>query len=201
MRLRVDLDLRMLLKRSSRIQEGPTAPHCHWAKNDGSMCFDYCCGLFEEAVQHVASEIIDQRDLLVSLSEVYCQRCLLKETLRWRCVENSRYVLQKLSGQNIMANAPGAVLKERKKTDNPKGRIAPWITVGGGLPGRFFQLFLSCAAHSLTHYTLSLEREYTTHTNTTPQHAASQACLLAATRWRRSQGSVCVLLLPAGEAR
>jgi len=32
------------------------------------MCFDYCCGFFEE-VKHVASEIIDQRDLLVS--EVY----------------------------------------------------------------------------------------------------------------------------------
>ena len=47
-------------------KKDPTSPH--WAKNDGSMCFDYCCGFFEE-VKHVASEIIDQRDLLVS--EVY----------------------------------------------------------------------------------------------------------------------------------
>ena len=54
---------------------------------------------------------------------------------------------------------------------------------------RFFSCFYRAL---LTHYTLSVEREYTTHTNTTPQHAASQACLLAATRWRRSHSGFCL---------
>ena len=88
-------------------KKDPISPH--WAKNDGSMCFDYCCGVFEE-VQHVASEIIDQRDLLVS--EVYCQRCLLKETLR--CVEICP----------AEANAPGAVLSAHPT-------VAPLFLLGG----------------------------------------------------------------------
>ena len=85
-------------------------------------------------------------------------------------------------------------------------------TVGGGLPGlrggalwklrgssniRLFQWFLSCAAHSLY---IHWEREYTTHTNTTPQHAASQACLLHDGDVL-TQGSVCVLLLPPAWSR
>ena len=60
----------------------PTSPH--WAKNDGSMCFDYCCGFVEE-VKQIASEIIDHRDLLAS--EVY-----------------------KAREQYLIANVPGAVL-------------------------------------------------------------------------------------------
>ena len=51
-------------------------------------------------------------------------------------------------------------------------------TVGGGLPGlRGFSVVFIVRC-SLTIHCVSGEREYTTHTNTTPQHAASQACLL-----------------------
>ena len=64
MRLRVDLDLRMLLKRSSRIQEGPTAPHCHWAKNDGSMCFLRRCSTWP--VKSLTSAICSYRRSTVS---------------------------------------------------------------------------------------------------------------------------------------
>ena len=59
----------------------------------------------------------------------------------------------------------------------------------GGAPraSRFF----SCSIVRCS-LTIHWEREYTTHTNTTPQHAASQACLLAATRWRRSHSGFCL---------
>ena len=58
----------------------------------------------------MASEITDQRDLLVSRRSTVSDACSRKPC------DASRYVLQKLSGQNIIANAPGAVLKERKQT-------------------------------------------------------------------------------------
>ena len=49
-------------------------------------------------------------------------------------------------------------------------------TGGGGLPGlRGFSAVFNVRCSLTIHL---VEREYTTHTNTTPQHAASQACLL-----------------------
>ena len=114
--------------------------------------------------------------------------------------------MQKTARNNHALSPHRHVLCKRYLSELARGRPAlpqagyDFITVGGGLPGLqgffTFQWFLSCAAHSL--YTEW--REYTTHTNTTPQHAASQACLLHDGDVL-TQGSVCVLLLPPAWSR
>ena len=81
-------------------------------------------------------------------------------------------------GAGRTAHAPGSPTPplgplgpQERAGDRRGARRAPRLQ---GLRG-----FFSCFYRALlTHYTLSGEREYTTHTNTTPQHAASQACLL-----------------------